>query len=92
MLTANNIFANTIAIHIFSNRMLFSAFKPKFADPKNSERRDRDHDFDSFGGGGRFGGGFDREMNRFGGGYNDNRDRGRYSTNIIIGIVLAAKS
>ncbi|XP_062600321.1 RNA-binding protein 45-like [Saccostrea cucullata] len=50
------------------------SFKPKFADPKNSERRDRDRDFE----GGYGGGGYDREMNRFGGGYNDydSRDRG----------------
>ncbi|XP_078320418.1 RNA-binding protein 45-like isoform X1 [Crassostrea virginica] len=57
------------------------SFKPKFADPKHSERRDRDRDYD-MGGSGGFGGGYnDRETNRFGGGYNDfneydSRDRG----------------
>ncbi|XP_052683190.1 RNA-binding protein 45-like [Crassostrea angulata] len=58
------------------------SFKPKFADPKNSERgRERDRDFDLGSGGGYGGGGYDRETNRFGGGYNDfndydSRDRG----------------
>lgn len=62
----------------------FAAFKPKFADPKHSERRDRDRDYD-MGGSGGFGGGYnDRETNRFGGGYNDfneydSRDRGNLS-------------
>lgn len=65
--------------------ILISAFKPKFADPKNSERgRERDRDFDLGSGGGYGGGGYDRETNRFGGGYNDfndydSRDRGQYS-------------